>query len=130
MIERKKVFRSLSFQAVLVVLMIGALLTVDGSGQTKILGGPAKTKQPSYGEFENFTLVSYSTLDGWDEPAEIRVSADGKYAFTAHNPPKQLGSSIIDVSKPEKPRVIARIEGPSSTHSQYVDVIGNILVRN
>lgn len=130
MIERKKVFRSLSFQAMLVVSMIGALLTVDGSGQTKILGGPAKTKQPSYGEFENFTLVSYSTLDGWDEPAEIRVSPDGKYAFTAHNPPKQLGTSIIDVSKPEKPRVIARIEGPSSTHSQYVDVIGNILVRN
>lgn len=130
MIERKKVFRALSFQAVLVVSMIGALLTVDGSGQTKILGGPAKTKQPSYGEFENFTLVSYSTLDGWDEPAEIRVSPDGKYAFTAHNPPKQLGTSIIDVSKPEKPRVVARIEGPSSTHSQYVDVIGNILVRN
>ncbi|MEK7377703.1 MAG: hypothetical protein AABZ71_02270, partial [Candidatus Binatota bacterium] len=79
MIERKKVFRSLSFHAALVVLMVGALLTVDGSGQTKILG-PAKVKQPSYGEFENFTLVSYSTLDGWDEPTEIRVSPDGKYA--------------------------------------------------
>jgi hypothetical protein len=48
-------------------------------GQTPILGG-AKERQPSYGELENFTILSYSDLDGWDQAAEFRVSKDGKHA--------------------------------------------------
>ena len=36
-------------------------------GQPQILGG-AKERQPSYGEMENFTILSYSDLDGWDKP--------------------------------------------------------------
>lgn len=130
MVELKKVRVSFVLYPILVLLMVGTLLLVDGLSQTKILGPIREVKQPSYGEFENFTIVSYSYLDGWDEPTEIRVSQDGKYAFTAHNPPKQLGASIIDISNPEKPRVVGRIEGLSSTHSQYVDVLGSILVRN
>src|SRR5215212_5571214 len=42
-------------------------------GQTRILG-EAKDRQPGYGEIENFTIVSYSDLNGWDEAAEFRVS--------------------------------------------------------
>ena len=51
-----------------------------------ILGG-AKEPQPGYGEIENFTILGYSDLNGWDRPTEIRVSPDGKYAFMASNPP-------------------------------------------
>ena len=46
--------------------------------QTPILGG-AKERQPSYGELENFTILSYTDLDGWDQAAEFRVSRDGKH---------------------------------------------------
>jgi len=107
--------------------------TVRVSGQTAILG-PAKERQPYYGEIENFTLVSYTDLDGWDRPTEIRVSPDGRFAYTAHNPPptegRNNGGSIIDVSNPAKPRVVARVPNPPNVHSQYTDVLGNILVLN
>ena len=43
--------------------------------QTPILGG-AKERQPGYGEMENFTILSYSDLDGWDQAAEFRVSKE------------------------------------------------------
>ena len=67
--------------------------------QTPILGG-AKERQPGYGEMENFTILSYSDLDGWDQAAEFRVSKDGKHAYVSN----YQGFSIVDVSDPSKPR--------------------------
>jgi hypothetical protein len=93
--------------------------------QTPILGG-AKERQPGYGEIENFTIPSYSDLDGWDQVAEFRVSKDGKYAYTSN----YQGASIVDVSNPEKPRVVSRIKNDPSVQSQYIDVLENILVIN
>ena len=64
--------------------IIGCLLAfvfeANAFGQAQILGG-AKERQPSYGEFENFTILSYSDLEGWDQAAEFRVSKDGKHVF-------------------------------------------------
>jgi hypothetical protein len=115
------------------ILIVGALLASGAAAQTPILG-PAREWQPSPGEIENFTIVAYSDLDGWDKPTEIRVSADGRLAFTAHNPPptetQKMGGSIIDVSDPARPRVLSRVSGPPTVHSQYIDVLGNILVLN
>ncbi len=93
--------------------------------QTPILGG-AKERQPSYGEMENFTILSYSDLDGWDQAAEFRVSKDGKYAYVSN----YQGFSIVDVSDPTKPRVISKVKNDPSVQSQYIDVLGNILVIN
>lgn len=118
---------------ILAMVLIGSLLAINASAQTPILGA-AREWQPSPGEIENFTIVSYSDLDGWDKPTEIRVSADGRFAFTAHNPPptetQKMGGSITDVSDPARPRVVARVSGPPTVHSQYIDVLGNILVLN
>ena len=93
--------------------------------QSKILG-EAKEKQPSYGELENFTILSYTDLDGWDQAAEFRVSKDGKYAYVSN----YQGFSIVDVSDPSKPRVISKVKNDPSVQSQYIDVLGNILVIN
>ena len=98
-----------------------------------ILGG-AKEKQPGYGEIENFTILGYSDLNGWDRPTEIRVSADGKYAFMASNPPpvdgKNNGGTIADVSDPKNIKVVAHVTNGATEHSQYIDLVGNTLVIN
>ena len=94
-------------------------------GQPQILGG-AKERQPGYGEMENFTILSYSDLDGWDQVAEFRVSRDGKHAYTSN----YQGATIVDVSNPEKPRVVSKIKNDPSVQSQYIDFLGNILVVN
>ena len=93
--------------------------------QTPILGG-AKERQPGYGEMENFTILSYTDLDGWDQAAEFRVSKDGKYAYVSN----YQGFSIVDVSDPSKPRVISKVKNDPSVQSQYIDVLGNTLVIN
>ena len=98
-----------------------------------ILGG-MKEKQPTYGEIENFTIVGYSDLNGWDRPTEIRVSDDGKYAFMASNPPpvdgKNNGGTIADVSDPKNIKVVAHVTNGPTEHSQYINVVGNMLAIN
>ncbi len=95
-------------------------------GQSPNILGGAKERQPSYGELENFTILSYTDLDGWDQAAEFRVSKDGKHAYISN----YQGFSIVDVSDPAKPRVISQVKNDPSVQSQYIDVLGNILVIN
>ena len=94
-------------------------------GQTQILGG-AKERQPSYGELENFTILSYSDLDGWDQAAEFRVSKDGKHAYISN----YQGFTILDVSDPSRPKIASKVKNDPSVQSQYIDVLGNTLVVN
>ncbi len=107
----------------LLVFVLGA--TSAAFSQSKILG-EAKEKQATYGDLENFTILSYTDLDGWDQVAEFRVSRDGKHAYTSN----YQGFSIVDVSDPSKPRVISRVKNHPSVQSQYIDVLGNLLVIN
>ena len=112
------IFRPLTLLYVLLTL---AFSTDHALGQPQILGG-AKERQPSYGEMENFTILSYSDLDGWDQAAEFRVSKDGKHAYVSN----YQGFSIVDVSDPSQPRVISKVKNDPSVQSQYIDVLGNI----
>ena len=108
-------------------LCTGGLMAIFAAasafGQPQILGG-AKERQPSYGEMENFTILSYTDLDGWDQAAEFRK--DGKHAYISN----YQGFSIVDVSDPSKPKVISQVKNDPSVQSQYIDVLGNILVIN
>jgi hypothetical protein len=117
--------KKLRFSFVVCCTLVCLGLAVYAFSQTQILGG-AKERQPGYGEIENFTILSYSDLDGWDQVAEFRVSRDGKFAYTSN----YRGATIVDVSNPERPRVVSRIKNDPSVQSQYIDVLGNILVVN
>jgi len=113
----------LSFFSFLILAFLGA--GSGAVGQSKILG-EAKERQAGYGEMENFTILSYSDLDGWDQAAEFRVSRDGKFAYVAN----YQGASVVDVSDPTRPRVVSRIKNDPSVQSQYIDVLGDLLVVN
>ena len=54
------------------------------------------------------------------------MSKDGKHAYVSN----YQGFSIVDVSDPSKPRVISKVKNDPSVQSQYIDVLGNILVIN
>ena len=108
------------------LLFLVLSLTPVAFGQTPSILGGAKERQPSYGELENFTILSYSDLDGWDQAAEFRVSKDGKHAYISN----YQGFSILDVSDPARPKVVSKIKNDPSVQSQYIDVLGNLLVVN
>ena len=61
-----------------------------------------------------------------------QVTVSGDFAFVGHIPNKaNLGTSIIDIADPGKPRVVAEItlDDPTS-HSHKVRVVGDIMIVN
>src|SRR6187402_789345 len=67
-----------------------------------------------------------------DLPGAGQVYVQGNYAYIGHLPNKQdLGTTIIDIADPRKPRVVSQIklEDPTS-HSHKARVIGDIMIVN
>jgi hypothetical protein len=65
-----------------------------------------------------------------DLPGGGQVVVDGKYAYVGHMAPPH-GTSILDVSDPAKPRVVAQLglEGDAS-HTHKVRVVGDLMFVN
>jgi hypothetical protein len=71
-------------------------------------------------------------LSHLDLPGAGQVYVAGNYAYTGHLPNKeQLGTSILDVSDPRKPRIVSQIflDDPHS-HSHKARVIGDLMIVN
>ncbi|HYN11077.1 MAG TPA: hypothetical protein VET51_00345 [Burkholderiales bacterium] len=67
-----------------------------------------------------------------DLPGAGQVYVAGSYAYVGHIPNKaQLGTSILDVSDPRRPRVVSQIhlDDPRS-HSHKARVVGDIMIVN
>src|SRR5260370_1421385 len=67
-----------------------------------------------------------------DLPGGGQVTVRGSHAYVGHIPnPDHLGTSIIDIADPRKPRVVAtiRLDDPES-HSHKVRLAGDIMVVN
>jgi len=67
-----------------------------------------------------------------DLPGAGQVYVQGEYAYIGHLPNKNnLGTSIVDVSDPRKPRLVSQInlEDPTS-HSHKARVIGDLMIVN
>lgn len=65
-------------------------------------------------------------------PGAGQVYVDGHHAYVGHIPnPERLGTSILDVSDPRKPRIVAQItlDDPSS-HSHKARVVGDLMIVN
>src|SRR5258706_8614796 len=73
-----------------------------------------------------------SRLSHLDLPGAGQVTVAGDYAYVGHIPNKQrLGTSILDVRDPKKPRVVSQIslEDPDS-HSHKARVATDIMIVN
>jgi len=60
------------------------------------------------------------------------VTVSGRFAYVGHIPNKlNLGTSIVDISDPKQPRLIATVtlDDPTS-HSHKVRVVGDLMVVN
>ncbi len=67
-----------------------------------------------------------------DLPGAGQVTIAGNYAYVGHIPNKQnLGTSIVDIADPAKPRLVATVtlDDPTS-HSHKVRVAGDLMVVN
>ncbi len=67
-----------------------------------------------------------------DLPGAGQVTVSGHHAYVGHIPNKEnLGTSILDISDPRNPRVVATItlDDPTS-HSHKVRVVGDVMIVN
>ena len=76
---------------------------------------------------KNVTRISHLDL-----PGAGQVYVDGKYAYVGHITNKEgLGTSILDVSEPRKPRLLSQVPvGDAHSHSHKARVIGDIMIVN
>ncbi len=83
--------------------------------------------QPAPSLAKNVTRVSHLDL-----PGAGQVYVAGKYAYVGHITNKEgLGTSILDVSDPKKPKLLSQIPvGDPGSHSHKARVIGDIMIVN
>jgi hypothetical protein len=76
----------------------------------------------------NMRLVGQTNLNGHGDCMHINLK-DG-FAFVAHMGESRVGTSVVDVSDPSRPRVVTQLETPVGTHSHKVQVVGDVLLVN
>src|SRR6195256_1817611 len=76
----------------------------------------------------NMHLVGQTNLNGHGDCMHVNVK-DG-FAFVGHMGESRVGTSVVDVSDPRRPRVVAQLETPPGTHSHKVQVVGDVLLVN
>ncbi|MFQ5850097.1 MAG: LVIVD repeat-containing protein [Candidatus Binatia bacterium] len=64
-----------------------------------------------------------------DLPGGGKVVVENGFAYVGHIDPP-LGTSIIDVSDPKHPRIVAQLEVPEGIHSHKVTVSGDVMLVN
>lgn len=79
-------------------------------------------------ESRNMRLVGQTDLNGHGDC--MHVNLKGHYAFVGHMGESRVGTSIVDVSDPRKPRLVTQLETPPGTHSHKVQVVDDILLVN
>lgn len=77
---------------------------------------------------EKMSVVGHIDLGGKGDLMHVNV-VDG-VAYAGHMGYTDLGTSIIDVSDPSRPRVITQIERPLGTHTHKVQVRDGLLLVN
>ncbi len=64
-----------------------------------------------------------------DLPGGGKVVVENGFAYVGHMDPPH-GTSIIDVSDPKHPKVVAHLEVPNGIHSHKVTVMGDVMLVN
>ena len=84
----------------------------------------AKNASPNFGISRKIKQIGRTDLPGGGS-----VVVEDGYAYVGHIEPP-LGTSIIDVSDPKHPRVVAQIKVPDGIHSHKVRVRGEVMLVN
>jgi len=79
-------------------------------------------------ESRNIELLGHSDLNGKGDGMQMMLKGD--YLYVGHMGYNGLGTSVLDVSNPQDPRVVRQIPIPENTHSHKVQLAGDILLVN
>jgi hypothetical protein len=83
---------------------------------------------PAHADALNMRLVGQTDLNGHGDCMHVNLK-DG-FAFIGHMGESRVGTSVVDVSDPSRPRVVTQLETPPGTHSHKVQVVEDVLLVN
>ena len=73
-------------------------------------------------------LVAHHDLGGFGDG--MQVIRDGDALYVGHFGPSGMGTSILDVADPARPRLVTQWPAPPRTHTHKVQVAGGLLLVN
>ena len=79
-------------------------------------------------ESSRMRLVGHNDMGGRGDCMHVNVV--GVHAFVGHMGQTRLGTSILDVSDPSQPRVVAQIQAPDGIHTHKVQVVDDVMLVN
>jgi hypothetical protein len=74
-------------------------------------------------------IKNFKHLGHLEIPGGGQVCVKGGYAYIGHMAPP-LGTSVVDVSDPRAPKVVAQLRIPETTHCHKARVVGDLLFVN
>jgi len=79
---------------------------------------------------KNVKLLGHSDLNGFGNGGQVTVASRGNeyYAYIGHM--KEMGTSILNVTNPREPEIVAQIPVSKDTHSHKVRVCGDLMLVN
>lgn len=86
------------------------------------------TGQPRALEQRGLELVGHTDLDGKGDGMQIMRA--GNIAYVGHMGDFGVGTSVVEVSDPARPRVLRQIPVPKGTHSHKVQLADGLLLAN
>jgi hypothetical protein len=78
---------------------------------------------------ETARALQFTRIGFLDIPGGGQIVVDGPWAYVGHMAPPH-GTSIVDVSDPRAPRLVAQVAVPGNIHSHKVRVLGDLMLVN
>jgi hypothetical protein len=83
---------------------------------------------PAAIESRGLTLIGHSDLDGHGDG--MQIARNGEVAYVGHMGDSGVGTSVVDVSDPRRPRVLRQLPAPAPARSHKVQCADGLLLVN
>ena len=91
-------------------------------------GKPGKEMTPE--EANGFKLLGHCDFGGRNKGDVMQLLVKDDFILCGHVGMSGAGTSVIDASNPRKPRLVHQIPAPRNTHTNKLQIVGDIMVVN
>src|SRR6266702_5776 len=101
------------------------MLRPSNRPQSRAMSSPV---HPRPLEQHGVALVGHTDLDGRGDGMQVMRS--GEVLYVGHMGDFSVGTSVVDIADPSRPRAVRQIAVPNGTHSHKVQLAGRLLLAN
>ena len=99
-------------------------------GSRVVPGRGTPGKELKEEESKGFRMLGHCDFGGDNKGDVMQLLVKGNYLLCGHVGSSGSGTSIVDISDPRKPHLVNQIPAPPNTHTNKVQIAGDILIVN